>query len=382
MNKQTNLPLSGIKILNAARLLPGGYCTTILSSLGADVIKLEHPVGGDPGRVRPELLSIITQGNKSVTVNLSSEKGRAICYQIARQSDIFLESFRPGVAKRLGIDYKTLKPINPKIIYASISGFGQEGPYRDLPAHDLSYQGIAGMLAGIVSEEAESFQTPSVPIADLSSGMFTTISILAALYHLKETGKGQYIDVSITDGLVSWMSTRLFPNSSLATQKHPATGIYRTKDGKYLTLSIAFEQHFWRNLCGAINRKDLSELTVADWTKKSEELSGILKDAFLSKTRDEWMQILISADVPHGPVYMSPNDVFNDPQLQFRGMLEEVNDDDGKKTTRIGSSLKSAGMPVKIDVKSPALGEHTEEILLGLGYDKKEIKEMKKAGVI
>jgi crotonobetainyl-CoA:carnitine CoA-transferase CaiB-like acyl-CoA transferase len=381
MIKQDNLPLSGIKILNATRLLPGGYCSTLLSSLGAEIIKLEQPGGGDPGRVRPELFGLITQGNKSVTANLSTEKGKEICYKIAKESDIFMESFRPGVAKKLGIDYPAIKVINPKIIYVSISGFGQEGPYRLRPAHDLSYQGVAGMLASIATQETDDFPTPAVAVGDLSSGMFATISILAALHSLKKTGQGQYIDISITDGMVSWMSTRLFPNTPLSASRHPATGIYQTKDGKHLTISISFEQHFWRNLCRAINREDMSELTVKDWTNKKQEIYSILKDTFGSKNLAEWLDILDKADVPYGPVYTSAEEVYADPQLRSRQIIEEVKEK-GKKITRVGSPLKSAGMPVQINVGSPGLGEHTKEILLSLGYDKTEIAAMKLAGII
>jgi crotonobetainyl-CoA:carnitine CoA-transferase CaiB-like acyl-CoA transferase len=376
------LPLAGINIFNATRLLPGGYCTTLLSDLGADVIKLEHPVGGDPGRQRADLFAATSRGNRSITVDLSKDKGKEICYKIARQSHVFIESFRPGVAKRQKIDYETLKGVNPQIIYASISGFGQEGPYRNKPAHDLTYEGLTGMLAGGIPKEGGNFTSPSVPIGDLSSGMFAAISILAALHEFRESGNGQYIDVSMTDGLLSWMGSRLVPNEPLALPHQPAYNVYQTKDGKYLTLSISFEQHFWRNLCRAINREELSELTLDDWRERNDELATILKDIFLGKTCDEWIQILTSADVPHGPVYMTPEEVLSDPQLQYRGILTEVEDEEGRKITRIGSPLKSFGMSVRTGGRPPRLGEHTEEILRGLGYDQKEIDDMRKEGVI
>jgi crotonobetainyl-CoA:carnitine CoA-transferase CaiB-like acyl-CoA transferase len=379
---RTTLPLAGIKILNAARLLPGGYCATLLSDLGADIIKLEHPVGGDPERLLTNLFPVTNRGNRSITIDLSKDKGKEICYKIVRQSHIFLESFRPGVAKRLGIDYETLKGINPQIIYASISGFGQEGPYRNKPAHDLIYQGIAGMLAGGISEEDGSFHPPTVPIADLSSGMFAVMSILAALYNSRESGSGQYIDVSMTDGLISWTGTRLVPNQPFSYPHGATNTIYQTKDGKYLAIGIAYEQHFWRNLCRIINREELSELSGEDRQKMQKELATILEGAFRSKTRDEWIQILTSADVPNGPVHMSPEEVLGDPQLQYRGMQEEAVDEEGRKITRISSPFKPFGLPVRAGGRPPRLGEHTEEILHSLGYDQGEIAEMKKAGVI
>ncbi len=184
------LPLTGVKILSLARLLPGGYCTKLLADLGADIIMLEHPIGGDPMRLIPTLFSPFTRGKRSITIDLKFDKGKEICYKLVRHSDVVLESFRPGVATKLGIDYETLKGHNPQIIYTSISGFGQDGPYRNKPAHDLAYQAIAGMIAGQIPDEGGRFTPTPVAIGDLSSGIFAAISILAALYGLKERGTG------------------------------------------------------------------------------------------------------------------------------------------------------------------------------------------------
>jgi crotonobetainyl-CoA:carnitine CoA-transferase CaiB-like acyl-CoA transferase len=375
------LPLAGINIFNATRLLPGAYCATLLCALGAEVIKLEQPGEGDPGRGRPDIFGATTRHNKSITIDLRKDQGKEIVYKLAAKSQVFMESFRPGVAARQKIDYATLKKYNPNLIYASLSGFGQDGPYKNMPAHDLSYQGFAGMLAANIGKGIDNFIAPSVSIADLSSGMFAAISIMGALFNQKTSGGGQYIDVSMEDGLISWMSSRLVPGLPLTHETHPASGAYETKDGKYLTLSIAYEQHFWRNLCGAIGRKDLSEWTLPDWHKNKDELYKIFKKAIAGKTRDEWMTILTEADVPHGPLYTTADEVINDPQIKSRGLMEVAEDEEGKKITRIGPPLKSFGMPVKSGGRAPKLGEHTEEILLSLGYTKKAIQDMKKAGV-
>jgi len=379
------LPLAGIKILTAAQLLPGGYCTTLLSDLGADVIKIENPAGGDPLRIHPGHFAAFNRDNKSITIDLRTARGKEICYKLVGQSHVFVEGYRPGVTARLGIDYETLKGVNPRIIYASISGFGQQGPYRNKPAHDLTYQGIAGMLAGHVPEEGGGSNLPSVAIGDFSSGMFAAIAILAALHGLKESGRGQYIDVAMTDGLVSWMSMRLIPGQKLAWKRQPNMNIYQTKDGKYLTLSIAFEPHFWRNLCQAINREDLGEISIDERQNRSEELFRLFTDTFRGKTREEWSQILTGADVPHGPVYIAPDEVLSDPQLQYRGMVGELEKIEGEGSIRDGarlSPMKSFGMPVRDGGKAPLLGEHTEEILLNLGYGSREIEEMKKAKIV
>jgi crotonobetainyl-CoA:carnitine CoA-transferase CaiB-like acyl-CoA transferase len=354
----------------------------LLADLGADVVMLERPDGGDPMRLMPDMFSSVTRGKRSVTADLTSEQGKEVCYGLVRQSHIFLESFRPGVAKRLGVDYQTLKEINPRIIYASITGFGQEGPYRNKPGHDLTYQGIAGMLAGLIPKEGERFVPPQVAIADWSSGMFAAISILGALYGVRETNAGEYIDVSMVDGLVSWMGRRLAPNRQLGFPVQPAYSIYQTADGQFLALAIGAEQHFWRNLCRAIDREELCDLSAEERAEKAEELFATLAGAFQGKTRDEWIDILTKADVPHGPVYSSPEEVLNDPQLRHRGMVVEVDDSEKGRTTGIGSPLRLSCVPARADGRPPGLGEHTEEVLLSLGYDRGVIEEMKRTGAV
>jgi crotonobetainyl-CoA:carnitine CoA-transferase CaiB-like acyl-CoA transferase len=376
------LPLAGIKVLSAAQLLPGGYCTKLLADLGADIVMLERLEGGDPMRLMPDMFSMIAMGKRSITVNLGTEQGRRVCYKIVERSHIFVESFRPGVARKLKIDYETLKGINPRIIYASISGFGQDGPYSDKPGHDIIYQGITGMLAGLIPKDGGKFVPPQVAVGDWSSGMFAALSILGALYSVRETGHGQYIDISMTDGLVSWMGRRLAPDRQLSFQIQPTYSLYRTREGKFLALGIGTEQHFWRNLCKAIRREDLSELSGAERAEREEELFALFEELFETKTRDEWIQILTSAEVPHGPVYDSPEEVLGDPQLRYRGMVTEVDDPEKGRITRIGSPLRLSGMETTSNGRAPELGEHTQEILLSLGYKEAAIESMKEEGII
>jgi crotonobetainyl-CoA:carnitine CoA-transferase CaiB-like acyl-CoA transferase len=376
------LPLAGIRVLSAAQLLPGAYCTMLLADMGADVIMLERPQGGDPMRLMPDMFSAVTRGKKSITVNLASEKGKEICYKIVKESPIFLESFRPGVAKKLRIDYDTLKAISPGIVYASITGFGQEGPYRHKPGHDLVYQGIAGMLSGLIPKKGAKFIPPQVAIADWSSGMFAAISILGALYGAKETGVGQYIDVSMTDGLVSFMGRRLAPNRDLSFAIQPTYTLYTTSDGKSLTLGIGAEEHFWRNLCKAVGKEELGVLSAAERAKREEELYATFADIFMAKTRDQWIEILTKADVPHGPAYSSPEEVLNDPQLRYRGMIVDVDDPEKGQVARIRSPLRLSGISGGNDGQAPKLGEHNEEILLSLGYERVAMEEMRREGAI
>ena len=209
-----NLPLTGVKVLSAARYLPAGYCTMLLAYSGADIITLEQPPGGiDERIINPDVFAAVNRNKRSFAINLRSDKGREICHELVRRSDVFIEGFRPGVATRLGVDYDTLNSINPKIVYVSISGFGQDGPYRLKSGHDLTYQGIAGMLAGLYSDKEHNFSASLTGLGDICSAMFAAISILSGLYGVKQSGQGQYIDVSMTDGILSWMSVWLTENN-------------------------------------------------------------------------------------------------------------------------------------------------------------------------
>jgi len=378
------LPLEGTRVLSMAEQLPGPYCTMLLGDLGAEVILLERPGTGDPARMIPAFLSILGRNKKSITANLKSEKGREICYKLAARSDVFLEGFRPGVLKRLGADYESIRKINPRIIYCSISGYGQDGPYQDRPGHDLSYQATAGLLANYI--ESGNFPAgPGVAIADLSSAMFATIGILAALRARDRFGVGQYVDVSMTDGLVSWMSAALgiylnMGSSLQAVAREPAYGVFQAKDEKYLTLSIAHEDHFWRNLCHAIGKDELAELPREQRHLRKDELVAMLRGALATKTRDEWVELLTKADVPCGPVY-TLEEVVSDPQILHRGMIVEVDGPEGR-VKQVAHPIKFSETPAQIRMLLPKLGEHTEEILTSLGYSPEEIEGLRKEGVI
>lgn len=374
------LPLEGIRILSMAEQLPGPYCSMLLGDLGAEVILLERPGVGDPARLVPYFLSVLGRNKKSITANLKSEKGREICLKLAQRSDVFLEGFRPGVMRRLGLDYESIRKANPKIIYCSISGYGQQGPYRDLPAHDTTYQGIAGMLSTYI-ERGDFPQRPTVPIADLSSAMFAVIGVLAALMARERLGMGQFVDVSMTDGLISWMSVVLgfFFNTGSATHpggREPAYGVFQTRDNKYLTLSIAHEDHFWRNLCRALGKEELGEMPREERRQRRDELVTMLREMLRAKTRDEWLKLLSEADVPCGPV-STIEEVVVDPQVRHRGMIVEVG-----SVKQVAHPIKFSQTPAQIRMLPPKLGEHTEEILSSLGYSPREIEELRAGGVI
>jgi crotonobetainyl-CoA:carnitine CoA-transferase CaiB-like acyl-CoA transferase len=380
------LALQGIRILTVEEKLPVTYCSMLLGDLGADVIILERPGVGNPARVLPHFLEITNRNKRSITINLKSERGKEVCYKLAHNCDIIIECMRPGVVERLGIGYNTIKGINPQVVYCSVSGYGQDGPYRDWPAHDSSYQGIAGILNFTPRDSEGVPQLPGITIADLSAGMFAAISILSALLARDRLGFGQYIDVSMTDGLVSWLSVPLGTYFSTGVPPRqgsgePAMGVFTTKDGKFLTLSIAHEDYFWRNLCHSIGKAEFADMPREQRWQRRDELVAVLKKALLAKTRDEWVKVLTEADVPCAPV-LSLEEVVADKHLLQRGVFPEVENAIGDKVKQVAYPAKFSETQPQIRRLPPALGEHTQEILDWLGYTPTEIEELQRKGDI
>jgi crotonobetainyl-CoA:carnitine CoA-transferase CaiB-like acyl-CoA transferase len=377
------MPLEGIRILESAHQYPGPYCSLLLADMGAEVVKVERPGVGDLARQLPHFFRSINGNKKSLTLDLKSPAARKILYRLVEVSDVFMEGFRPGVAGRIGIDYPTLSKINPRLIYCSISGYGQEGPYRDWPGHDLNYQAMAGMLHCFQDEQGN-FVAPGVAIGDLSSGMFAAIGILAALQARHNTGKGQFIDVSMFDGLLSWMTTRLgifWGTGRFDRDRDAGYGIFRTKDGQFLTLAIAHEDWFWDRLCKAVGLPEYQGIRALERRKRRPELSERMQRVFLGKPRDEWLKVLQEADVPVAPI-KSPDEIEQDPHVLFRKMIQEISFASGEKIKQVGFPMKLSDMPDRLRIPPPRLGEHTDEILKSLGYPGKEIEGFKKEGVI
>ena len=384
--------LGGIRILELSRLLPGGLATQMLGDLGADVIKVEQPGIGDYTRAFPPMgkqdsgfFLVGNRNKRSITVDLKSGPGKEIVHRLAKECDVVVEGFRPGVADRLGVGYEALKKINPGIIYCSISGFGQTGPYRDIPGHDMNYLGITGMLQ-LTSRPGMGPQVPGPLIADIGGGtMMAVFGILAALIARQKTGKGQFVDVSMTDGSMHFMHSHA--SHYLVAGEEPMGGVHRVAggsmpyniyhcaDGKYLTLGI-IEDHFWQRLRKTLRRDDLPEDPFPP-REEMERAKTILTEIFLSKARDEWVKILWENDLPAGPVN-SFAEAFSDPQMMAREMLLHVDHPVEGKIPQIGFPVKFSETPGKITRHPPVLGEHTDEILQSLGYSAEEIDSLKK----
>ena len=398
-------PLKGVFVLDLTRFLPGPYCTMLLADMGAEVIKIEEPQPHfsmktlNPDARSPEearRLEIIlntrsvNRNKKSITLNLKSKEGQQIFHKLAKNADVVVEEFRPGVTSRLGIDYKTLKRINNRIIYCAITGYGQDGPYKNLPGHDPNYESIAGIL-GITGTNDGIHVIPGIPIGDLCGGVHGAIGILCALIAREKTGKGQFVDISITDGLISWLGVSRADTFFATGRQQMNIGdrpshVYKTKDDKYICVMPA-EPHFWERLCGALGLEEYIPyhreilLFAPSLPEKRAEIISAFTRVFRTKTRDQWFQILWQADTCVAPVY-DFNEVFEDPQVLHRQMVVEVEYPELGNIKQTGIAIKLSDTPGKIKMRPPRLGEHTKEILDKLGYTKQNIVVLRSKGVI
>lgn len=396
-------PLDGIKVLDLTRLAPGPFCTMILGDLGAEVIKIEEP--GPPGGRRAQQAgaagvklptggfgsspyNALNRNKKSLGLNLKSPAGKQIYLRLAQRADIVVEEFRPGVAKRLGIDYETLSVRNPALIYCAVTGYGQDGPCRDVVGHDLNYIGTAGVLS-ILGRKGEPPTIPHNLLADYAGGgMHGAIGILAALVARQSTGRGQYVDISMLDGTIALLAQTF--STFFATGRAPLRGetmldggipnynFYRAKDGKYVTIA-ALEPWFFANLCKALGREDLIEHEFNP--AKRDEIRSCFEAAFLTRTRDEWFDLLSKTDVCVGRM-LDFEEVADDPQVRSRGMIVELDAPGGEKVRQVGVSVKLSSTPGAIRSLAPTLGQHTDEILGALGYPPETIARWRQEGAV
>jgi crotonobetainyl-CoA:carnitine CoA-transferase CaiB-like acyl-CoA transferase len=304
------------------------------------------------------------------------------------EADVVVEGFRPGVADRIGIGYEAVSKTNPGIVYCSLTGYGQDGPYRDLPGHDINYISTAGFLC----LNGESNGPPTIPYSSLSAcagPLNAALGILVALRARERSGKGQYVDIASTDSVVSlinsvssdYFSKGIVPRrgDNFRNGKYPFYNVYQTKDGEYISLGCG-EFHFWEKLCHVINREDFTPHQYAEGEKR-EEIYSYLKDYFGSMTQEECFDRLIRDSIPVSKVH-SIDEVFSDPQILHRQMVIDVEHPELGEVKQIGIAIKLSDTPGKVRSTSPLLGEHTEEILLGLGYTEEQISSLREAGAL
>jgi len=388
--------LSGIRVLDLTRLLPGPYCTMFLADFGAEVIKVEEPGRGDYMREWPPYINkvgaihlLVNRNKKSMTLNLKKSEGKEILLELCKQADVLVESFRPGVMDRLGVGYETVRQVNPRLVYCSLSGYGQDGPYRLLPGHDLNYISLAGLL-DLCGEPGGDPVIPASQIADLGGGALMALSgILLALLARERQGVGQFIDVAMLDGTVSWMirpvACYLAGELIKRGEELAAGGLasympYETADGKYIAVG-ALEEKFWENICRKLGREDLVPIQYGD-REKQEYIRRELKMIIKTKTRDEWVQeMMFTGDYCVTPVN-NVAEMMEDPQVLHREMVVEIDDPVAGRIKQLGVPIKLSGTPGKVARPAPLLGEHTEEMLSKIGLDRTRIDELKEKGVI
>ncbi len=388
-------PLDGLLVLDFTRLLPGPFATQLLNNLGADVIKIEDPGLGDYMRTVPPSIQgisyaylMVNRGKRSLAVDLKTKEGRAILYRLVPKADIVMEQFRPGVMKKLGADYPTLKRRNRRLIYCSFSGYGQTGPARKVPGHDITFEAHAGIL-GVSGARNGRPAIPGVPMADLASGFNAAMSVLAALRTRDKTGKGEFIDISIFDTAVSLMVLNLA--RFLATGEEPVAGetlltgtfpwysLYETSDGGWLAVAVV-ESKFWQAMCGILGVPELEGAQFTDDREKARVVST-LQGRFRSKTKAEWEALFADANLPIMGV-RTVAELVRDPQVQARNLLPIVDVPGLWKVPVIAHPAKHSVTSTRTEARAPAKGEDTEAILRSLGYSAKEVGALAKKGVV
>ncbi|MEU6559873.1 CaiB/BaiF CoA transferase family protein [Nocardia nova] len=315
-------PLSGVRVLSLAQLLPGPYATRLLAELGAEVIMVEQVDGGDPARADPPVFDQVNRGKRSVALDLKTVAGQRTLTQLATGSRVVVEGFRPGVAARLGADYTTLRRYRPDVVYCSISGYGQDAADRLVPGHDLAFQARAGLVGPDTFDPART----GLPIADLASGMYAALAIVAAVLGGPDAA---YLDIGMADAVLSWSSLLLQYDwhglpSPFAGQADPGYGIFATADDP-ISLSIAHEDAFWERLCGAIGLTHRSGLRSAQRRQRADELRDELQQRLSRRTAAEWLSELTAAGVPVGRVN-DARTVLRDPLFETRGMIRQTPD--------------------------------------------------------
>ena len=345
--------LDGTRVLDLTIWRPGPYATQLLVELGADVVKLEPP-GGDPMRVFPALFSVLNAGKRAAVVDLKHEAGRADALELAREADVVVEGFRPGVVGKLGFGEVSIRAINRSVVYCSISGYGQSGPLSALPGHDVNYQAWSGILEPRPGSDAPVVARP--PIADLAGGAYAALAICAALARRSRTGEGEAIDVAMADVLATW--TGAVPPLTLDDGRAvggqvPGYGTFRTRDDKWVALGVISEDHLWAKLAEALGLDDVAALTFPERLERTETLNDRLAAVIEARARDELVDELVAAALPIAPV-LSQSEMLTAEQFRARGVVAD--DSDGRPLAH--HPLRYAHHPTTSPGRAPTLAEN------------------------
>lgn len=392
------LPLAGVRVLDVSQVMAGPYSCMLLGDLGADVIKIEPPGTGDQTRGAmgfkmkgPDSMGFLNmnRNKRSVAINLKSEAGREVFYKLVETADVLVENYRPGVMKKLKCDYETISKINPRLVYASISGFGQSGPWAGRPGFDLMAQAMSGVMS-VTGHPGGPPVKAGVPVADIGCGLFATYAVLAAYIGAKNTGEGQYIDASLFEAALAFSvwdiseywgrGTEPIPLGTANRMSAPYQAV-KSKDG-YFVMG-ATNQKLWTQLCETLNRKELLDdprfRTNPDRLANREVLIEELEKSFVTRTSDEWVEGLLAVGIPAGTMYTYP-EAFESEHGRHRHMRMEIDHPIEGKVSNIGFAVKLSGTPQQVRLHPPLLGEHNEAVFSEIGLDARTLEEFTARG--
>jgi crotonobetainyl-CoA:carnitine CoA-transferase CaiB-like acyl-CoA transferase len=401
------MALEGVKVLDLSRAVPGPYCSMLLADAGADCIVVEAPPGvreasrahlrGEAGLESPppqaeaERLRAhdpLRRNKRSIAINLKDPQGKAVVERLARWADVLVEGFRPGVTDRLGLGYRHLSQCNPRLIYCSLSGYGHTGPYRDVVGHDINYIALGGLLGTTGHADGR----PALPLnvaGDIAGGgLLAAFGIMQALYARERTGRGQHLDIAMSDGvlyLMAWHAGRVLagqpapqPGRGRLGGEMPYYGVYQCADGLWISLGC-FDSHFWKTLCEVLQRPDLIPLQH-DGAHR-DAVKSALTEIFLRRSRDEWCKLLLPHEVCIAPVLGLDEALQHEHQLA-RGMVTELQDPRLGSVRHIGIGVRMSETPGRLRSTAPVLGQHTDEVLSQVGYDHNEIADLRVMGIV
>lgn len=389
--------LDNVKVLDITQVISGSFASMTLADMGAEVVKIERPQGGDVSRHNPPYVGdfssyfiSVNRNKMSVSLDLKSEDGRSLFLDLSEKADVIVENFTPGTMEKLGIDYETIAERNPAIVYCSITGFGQDGPYASHPALDIIAQAMSGNMSITGPVESQPYRS-GIPVADIAGSMYAVQGILGALYQRARSGEGQHLDVSMLDSIISWLTVRAgssfatgepYPRMGNKLEEFVPYGVFETSDS-YLAV-VVVQDHHWAKLCEAIGRPELAEderFRTADQRRANrDELEALLERELSEKSTDEWFDEMAAAGVPAGPIY-DTKEVWEDEHVRARGVRSDIDVGDRQFPVidhPINSTAGDLGHPEGV----PRVGENSRSALAEMGYSRTEIEALIERGVV